>query len=47
MTRRIERLGLRILLWLFALTEMPHIDEASPDCPCSRCILKRQKRRKV
>lgn len=45
MTRHLERLLGRFLLWFFSLTELPHIDEVGEDCPCVRCVEKRAKRK--
>ena len=43
--RWLEDKFLDLVLWCFALAELPHLDEASPDCPCARCLKKRRKRR--
>lgn len=42
--RRLERLALRFLLWLFALTAEPNASDRSDDCPCRDCVKHRRTR---
>lgn len=45
MARRVERLLLRLVFWLFRLTEEPRLDPVGSDCPCIECCRIRRMRR--